>query len=209
MRPIWAICTKSGQKCSRIGQKKYYHLGNEGWTRLTAFNWYKTNPNSTQFIRDFRADEIFTTRWSGCRVKFKSQRAAARHLAITPKCHSRRQSKFLTANSMAKLLGPRSSTAWTGQTGEASTQGVSESVAVAVGSERLARGKRATSLAIQTSRLKKVLMLYIYWAVTSEFVFFIWNEIFDWFCVNMLHCYQPKQRPSLHSIFRSFIGLCE
>ena len=25
MRPIWAICTKSGQKCSRIGQKKYNH----------------------------------------------------------------------------------------------------------------------------------------------------------------------------------------
>ena len=26
MRPIWAICTKSGQMCSRIGQKKYHHL---------------------------------------------------------------------------------------------------------------------------------------------------------------------------------------
>ena len=25
MRPIWAICTKSGQKCSRIGQKKFNH----------------------------------------------------------------------------------------------------------------------------------------------------------------------------------------
>ena len=28
MRPIWAICTKSGQKCSRIGEK-FNHVGDE------------------------------------------------------------------------------------------------------------------------------------------------------------------------------------
>ena len=25
MRPIWVICTKSGQKCSRVGGKKFNH----------------------------------------------------------------------------------------------------------------------------------------------------------------------------------------
>ena len=25
-RPIWAICTKSGQTCSRIGGKQWFHL---------------------------------------------------------------------------------------------------------------------------------------------------------------------------------------
>ena len=25
--PIWAICTKSGQKCTRIGGKKIHHTG--------------------------------------------------------------------------------------------------------------------------------------------------------------------------------------
>ena len=54
---------------------------------------------------------------------------------------------------MAKLLGPRSGTAWAGRTGEqcrAQTQGVSESAAVAAGRDWLASGKRATTLAILT-----------------------------------------------------------
>ena len=33
MRPIWAICMKSGQKCSRIGKTKFnHHLGQARWT---------------------------------------------------------------------------------------------------------------------------------------------------------------------------------
>ena len=38
-------------------------------------------------------------------------------MAITPKSYSRIQSKNLTAKSMAKLLGQRSSTAWAGWSG--------------------------------------------------------------------------------------------
>ena len=62
----------------------------------------------------FGAGETFTTCWSGCR------KAPAGHLAITPKGNSRtlRQSKVLTGKWMGKLLGPRSSTAWMGQTGD-------------------------------------------------------------------------------------------
>ena len=29
-RPIWAVCTKSGQNCSRIGPKKFNHAGRTG-----------------------------------------------------------------------------------------------------------------------------------------------------------------------------------
>ena len=50
--------------------------------------------------------------------KFKPLPTSAGHLAITPEGYSRRQSKDLTAISMAKLLGPRSGTAWAGLTGE-------------------------------------------------------------------------------------------
>ena len=60
-----------------------------------------------------------TTHWSGCRVQvWVKVIAPACHLAITPKGFSRRQSKVLTAKSMVKLLGQRSSTAWAGRTGE-------------------------------------------------------------------------------------------
>ena len=44
--------------------------------------------------------------------------ALAGHLAITPESYSRRQSKVLTAKSMAKLFGPCSGTAWAGRTGK-------------------------------------------------------------------------------------------
>ena len=58
--------------------------------------------------------------------------------------------------------------------GRAQTQGVSESAAVAVGQDRLAWGKSATSLAILTlsdsfRESKKFLMLCRYWAATSKF----------------------------------------
>ena len=50
--------------------------------------------------------------------KFEPLPPAAVHLAINPKGYSRRQSKVLTAKSMAKLLGGRSGTAWAGWTGK-------------------------------------------------------------------------------------------
>ena len=64
---------------------------------------------------DFRADKTFTIRRSGCRVQVW---APACHFEITPEGYSRRQSKVLTAKSMAKLWGPRSGRAWAGGTGE-------------------------------------------------------------------------------------------
>ena len=50
--------------------------------------------------------------------KFEPLPTSAGHLAITPEGYSRRQSKDLTAKSMAKLLGQHSGTAWAGRTGE-------------------------------------------------------------------------------------------
>ena len=67
----------------------------------------------------FGADKTSTTHWSGCRVQVWVQIwAPACHLAIIPEGYSRRQSKVLTAKSMAKLLGPCSCTAWAGWTHE-------------------------------------------------------------------------------------------
>ena len=73
--------------------------------------------------------------------KFKPLPTSAGHLAITPKGYSRRQSKDLTAKSMAKLVGPRSGTAWAG---------VSKLAAQAPGLDLHTWGKRATTLAILT-----------------------------------------------------------
>ena len=49
---------------------------------------------------------------------FKPLPTSACRLAITPKDYLRRQLKDLTAESMAKLLGPCFCTAWAGLTGE-------------------------------------------------------------------------------------------
>ena len=59
----------------------------------------------------FGADKTFTTRWSGRRVQVWVQfRGPASHLAITPEGYSKRQSKVMTAKSLAiaELFGPRS-----------------------------------------------------------------------------------------------------
>ena len=71
---------------------------------------------------DFGADKTFTTCWSGGRVYVWVQVwAPAGHLAIIPEDYSRRQSKVLTAKSMAKVLGQRSGTACqVGRVGRAS-----------------------------------------------------------------------------------------
>ena len=88
----------------------------------------------------FGADKTSTTHWSGGRVQAWVQvRAPASHLAITPEGYSRRQLKVLTAKSIAKLLGPRSRTAWESWTGKHKHS-----------SNRLAWGKRATTFAIVT-----------------------------------------------------------
>ena len=75
---------------------------------------------------------------------------------------------------MAKLLGQHFSTALAGLAGEHKHREFFYSVAVAVGHDQLALGKRATTLAILT-QFEKVLMLCIcrYWATTSHYFFHV------------------------------------
>ena len=50
-------------------------------------------------LRDFWADTIFTTRWSGGKVQvWDHVQASAGHMSITSDCYSKRKSKGLTAN---------------------------------------------------------------------------------------------------------------
>ena len=91
-------------------------LVDEGWYQLTAvlnFGIFKRIQTPHSWFWDFRADKTSTTRWSGGRVQIWVQVwAPACYLAITPDSYSRTQSKILTAKWIAKLLGPRSGTAW-------------------------------------------------------------------------------------------------
>ena len=86
----------------------------------------KKNSNSTQFIELYFgvSEQIKPLQPIGQAEEFKFESkfeplpTSASHLAITPEGYSRRQSKDLTAISMAKLLGPRSGSACAGRTGE-------------------------------------------------------------------------------------------
>ena len=150
------------------------------------------NANSTQFIElHFGVSEqIKPLQPIGQAAEFKFESkfeplpTSAGHLAITPEGYSRRQSKDLTAKSMAKLLGQRSGTAWAGLTGEHKHRAFQTS--------RRQSLRAATGLlSWVSSTFKKVLMLCRYRAVMTEF-FFIGNEIsIKW----ARSCYRPKQRP--------------
>ena len=133
----------------------------------------------------FGADKTFTTRWSGWRVQVWVQvQAPACHLAITPEGYSRRQSKVLTAKSIAELLGPRSGTARAGQTGWHKNRAFPSRWQT--GSHCRQRPARLRKTCYpgpllrywHSSRVKKVFMLGKFRADTSHF-FFTWNEIFD------------------------------
>ena len=86
----------------------------------------KKNSNSAQFIEIYFgvSEQIKPLQPIGHAAEFKFESKfeplpnSAGRLAMTPEDYSRRQSKDLTAKSMAKLLGPRSGTAWAGRTGE-------------------------------------------------------------------------------------------
>ena len=162
---------------------------------------------------EFGADKTLTTLWSGDRVQvWVKVWAPAGHLAITPEGYSRRQSKVLTAKSMAKLLGQRSGTAWAGRTGEIKHR--------AFPSQR--QSLRAATCSLEenllpllrywlSSSVNKVLMLCRYRAATSHFFssckmkFSMEIHGIQWLARS---CCQAKPRPSLRSIFRSFIGVC-
>ena len=89
-------------------------------------------------IRDFEEDNLNTYIGQAAEFRFDSRLG---HLAITPKGSCRRQSKVLTAKSIAKLLEPRSGTAWAGRAGKHEHKGGSESAAVAAGRDRFALGR--------------------------------------------------------------------
>ena len=122
----WTTIKGARSKCNRyFSGMLLYHwwcfslqgnnniLRDEGWKPLTAAHcrpqiWYRThqNSNSTQFIQGFtvQGNKTSTICWSGGRVQVLVQ-VWAPLPAITPEGYSRRQSKFLTEQSMAKLLG--------------------------------------------------------------------------------------------------------
>ena len=98
------------------------------WIRVGKPQFWrsKKNSNSTQFVELYfgvsEQKKPLQPIGQAAEFKFESKfeplPTSAGHLAITPEGYSRRQSKDLTAKSMAKLLGPRSCTAWAGLTGE-------------------------------------------------------------------------------------------
>ena len=131
----------------------------------------------------FRADQISTTYCSGCRVQVWVQdQAPAGHLAITAKGQSRRQSKVLTAKSMAKLLGPSSSNAWAGWTGNSGKHKHREFPSLRqlllAATSSLEEKLLPLLLYWLSSRVKKVLMICKFLALWVIF-FFMWNEIFN------------------------------
>ena len=107
------------------------HVQSDGWGLITThccpqFWRSKKNSNSTQFIEIYFgvSEQIKPLQPIGqaeelkFESKFEPLPTSAGHLATTPEGYLRRQTKELTAKSMAKLLGPRSGTAWAGRTGE-------------------------------------------------------------------------------------------
>ena len=86
----------------------------------------KKNSNSTKFVELYFGvtEQIKPLQPIVQATEFKFESTfeplptSAGHLAITPEGYSRRQSKNLTAKSMAKLLGLHSCIAWAGRTGE-------------------------------------------------------------------------------------------
>ena len=119
--------------------------------------------------------------------------------------YSRRQSKVLTAKSMAKLLGQCSSTVWAGLTGKHKHReypSLLQSLLATTGS--LEEKVLPLLLYWLSSTVKKVLMLCRYQAATMSHLFSCEMK----FSMELARrCCQPKQRPSLHSILQSFIGL--
>ena len=87
-------------------------LGDDSWNRPTAclnFGNFNETKRISSF-RDLRAHKTFTTRWSVAEFKFESNCPSSSpccpgwHLAITSEVYSSRQSKVLTAKSMAEIL---------------------------------------------------------------------------------------------------------
>ena len=167
---------------------------------------YKKNQTPHSWFWDFRADKFFTTCWSGGRVQVWVQVwAPAGHLVITAEGHYRRQSKVLTAKSNAKLSEQRSSTAWADQTSEHKHRALpnrQQSLQAATCS--LEENVLPILQYWLSLRVNKVLMTCKFWAAMSHF-YLSWEMKFSMELAES--CCRPKQRPSLRSIFLSFVGL--
>ena len=167
----------------------------EGWCRLTLSSIKDRGVLNLKRIQihtfDFGTSD--KTRWLGGRVQvWVEVPAPAGHLAITPEGYSRRPEGFdCTINGRA--LGTALRHGLGGSDRRAQTQGVSESASIAVGRNRLAWGKRATTTDSVHGFNDKFR--------DESFFFSMRNEIFA------RSCCRPKPRPSLRSILRSFIGI--
>ena len=123
-------------------------------------------------------------------------------MAITPEGYSRRQSKVLTAKSMAELLGQRSCTAWAGRTSYTNTGrfwfGCSRCW------QWLARLRIQFyhSCSVRESKL----MDCKFRAVTSHIFFVVKWNFQSWMELARSRC-RPKPRRLLRSFFRSRFGL--
>ena len=140
-------------------------LLDEGWYRHTEFKlhtFYFGTSEQIKLLQPVIQAAVF---------KFESKFEPL-HLAISPEGHFRRQSKIFRAKSMAKLLRPRSGTAWAGLTGEHKHRAfpiLLQSLRAVTGS--LVENMLPLLLCRLSSRVNKDLMLCKFWAATSHFFF--------------------------------------
>ena len=155
-----------------IGFKKHY-LGVSRNLQIALRVW----PTRPKISKWRYADSIGQAAEFKFESKFKPLPTSAGHLAITPEGYSRRQSKDLTAISMAKLLGPRSGSACAGRTGEHKHRAFPsrrQSLRAATGS--LEENVLPLLRYWLSSTVKKVLKLCRYW----RHIFFIGKWKFKW-----------------------------
>ena len=156
----------------------------------------------------FRADKTFTTCWSGCWVQVWVQVQATADQCLSSGNHSKRlfekTIEEFNCKIKAKLLGQGSFTAWAGLTGKHKHRAFPSRLQSLLAATCSLEENMLRLLRYWLSlTVKKVLMLCRYLAVTTDF-FFIGNEIsIKW----ATSCCWSKQRPSLSSILRSFVGL--
>ena len=142
---LWTVLGMSLRKVTLLG------------SNLESATDLKRTETPHSLCCDFGGYKSFTTRWLGCRVQVWVQVwAPAGILAISPKAVPEGNRRFRGQNQRPSSWG--SSPALLARVGRASTtQGVSESAAVAVGSDRLAWGKLAILTQFESQKGLKAL----------------------------------------------------
>ena len=178
--------------------RNFITLGSH-WASVTDFKRIQT-PHSLRC--GFGGDKTFATPWSGGRVQVWVQVwAPAGHLAISPKAVPWGRGQNQRPSSWGR------SQALLGRVGRASTNTGRFLFCGSHCGPRQGRLRKTYShfCDLLSSRVNKVLMPCKFRASTSAFLF-IWNDIL----MELARCcFRPKPRPSLHSIFRSVIGLSD